>query len=202
MVPGAKRPPVVITERLIEAMSRTFVVAERFVVAIGSPIPVMGTTVPIKPIITRAVVAVRSPVFVRVNTESVKISIRIIIVPVVRTRIACANARAIMYARTAAAHQQARGRKKQAPEKPLASRETGARKHHWHKTGQSHSFDTLLDSVGAEKSWPCRLFSSCSGRTSNAGIEHIWHGQCVFDRDRSGRHTKKKGHYRRPEKPV
>lgn len=190
MVPGAKRPPVVITKRLIEAMSRAFVVAERFIIAIA-PVPIIGTTVPLKPIAAWAI-AVRSPVRVGVNTESLKIAIRIIIVPVVGTRIARANTHAVMHARSAAAHQRTDGREKQDPEKPTPSGKTDTLEHHWHKTGQSHSFDTLLDPVSAEKSWLCRLFSSCSGRTSNAGIEHIWHGQCLFNNDRSGRHTKKK----------
>ncbi|MGX2033058.1 MULTISPECIES: hypothetical protein [Methylocaldum] len=125
---GTIRPPFPVTERLIEPMRlsvtvlKRFIesigpfvaVLERFIVAIRPSVPVVGAMITIEPIKT-PVIAIGSPVRVRVGAVSVEIAIRIIIVPVVRTRISRADARPIMNTCAAAAHERTDEREQQDP---------------------------------------------------------------------------------------
>jgi hypothetical protein len=90
------------TKTIVEAMRRLFTVVERFIEAIRPPVPGVRATIPIEAIKVPVVVAIGSPILVRVGAESI-VAIRIIAVSVVRTRISAAYTDTVISARTATA---------------------------------------------------------------------------------------------------
>jgi hypothetical protein len=171
---GTIRPPLPVTERLIEPMRLSVTVLkwfiesigpfvavlERFIVAIRPSVPVIRAMITIEPIET-PVIAVGSPVRVRVGAVSVEITIRVIIVPVVRTRISRADAHPIMNTCAAAAHERTDEREQQDPKQSTGLFEADIHKQRTPMSSQCHSFDIdLLDSSGAKKSWAHGLFGS------------------------------------------
>ncbi len=67
---------------------------------------------------TPVVVAIGSPIFVRVGAESIEMAVRIIVVPVIKGWILRADPHAVTNARTAAAHERAYERQQQGQKKP------------------------------------------------------------------------------------
>lgn len=114
----AIRRSVAVVERFIEAMRPLVIVAERFTEAIWPSIPGVKATIMIEAVERPVVVAIGSPILVRVGTESVEVAVRIIVVPVVRGWISRADTHAIMNTRTAAAHERTYEREQQDPKKP------------------------------------------------------------------------------------
>lgn len=82
-----------------------------------------------------SVIPIGLPILVRVSIESVEITIRIIIVPVVRTRISRGNTHAVMNSRATAAHQRAEKGKQQDSKKSAGFFEAEIHKQRRHITG-------------------------------------------------------------------
>ncbi len=108
------RLSVTVLKWFIESIGPSVAILERFIVAIRPSIPVIRAMITIESIET-PVIAVGSPVRVRVGAVSVEITIRVIIVPVVRTRISRADAHPIMNTCAAAAHERTDEREQQDP---------------------------------------------------------------------------------------
>lgn len=94
------------TKTIVEAIRRSFAVVERLIEVIGPSVPSVRATKPVEAIKVPVVVAIGSPICIRVGAESI-VAIRIIAVSVVRTRISRAYTHTVISARTATAEERA-----------------------------------------------------------------------------------------------